>query len=402
MFFGWYVVAGTFTAQLLIVGFFTYGVSLLVGPIREEFGVSLEQVMYSMTIGTFTGLLATPICGALLDRYSVRWIISSGIVLFAGGMWLTAQSTNINEYIWLFGLTYSITNALAGAMAASTTVSRWFTSSRGKALGIAAIGTSAGGIIIPALTAYWIAATGWRGALENLAAFAILIVLPIVIISVRSKPEDMGTQAEGVASADNPAAITDPGLTIKAILGKSSYWYIGLSLGVLFCIYASVLANLSPYAVEMGHSTGAASRLIMILAGASLVGKLIFGFMADTLNLKLGLWIAITLVALALAILSTEPSYLLLAAASVFLGLATGGMLPVWGAMVARVFGLTSYGKAMGLMGPVITLSVMPGFTIMGRLYDMSGGYQLGMMVFGGLTILSATLLFPLQLEDQR
>ena len=56
MFFGWYVVGGGFLAQLLVVGFFTYAVSLLVVPVREEFGVSLEQVMYSLTVGTFAGL----------------------------------------------------------------------------------------------------------------------------------------------------------------------------------------------------------------------------------------------------------------------------------------------------------------------------------------------------------
>ena len=40
MFFGWYVVGGGFLAQMLVVGFFTYAVSLLVVPVRAEFGAT--------------------------------------------------------------------------------------------------------------------------------------------------------------------------------------------------------------------------------------------------------------------------------------------------------------------------------------------------------------------------
>ncbi len=400
MFFGWYVVTGTFFAQLLIVGFFTYSVSLLVGPVRAEFDVSLEQVMYSMTVGTFIGLVVAPVCGGLLDRYPVRWLIASGIVVFAAGLWWTGNATSITEFVIVFGLSFALCNGLAGSMASSTTVSRWFSASRGKALGIAAIGTSAGGIIIPGLLTYWIDTDGWRTALENLALVALLVVLPVVILTVRGRPEDIGLQAEGETAPTSTTTAADQGLTIKQILSSQAYWFIGLSLGILFCVYSAVISNLAPYIIELGHTSADGSRLIMVLAIASLVGKVAFGFLADKVDLKLGLWTAIALVGIALLIFTAEPSYQWIAFAAVLMGLATGGMLPVWGSMMARAFGLVSYGKAMGLMGPVITLLVMPGYTIMGRLYDMSGNYQMGMSVFAGLTLVSAAMLIPLKLKD--
>ncbi len=400
MFFGWYVVTGTFFAQLLVVGFFTYSVSLLVGPVRAEFDVSLEQVMYSMTVGTFIGLVVAPVCGGLLDRYPVRWLIAIGIVVFAAGLWWTSNATSITEYVIVFGLTFALCNGLAGSMASSTTVSRWFNASRGKALGIAAIGTSVGGIIIPGLLTYWIDTDGWRTALENLALLALLVVLPVVILTVRGRPEDIGMQAEGAAAATD-APVIDQGMTIKQILSSQAYWFIGLSLGLLFCVYSAVISNLAPYIIELGHTSADGSRLIMVLAIASLVGKVAFGFLADKLDLKLGLWTAIGLVGVALLIFASEPDYPWIAFAAVLMGLATGGMLPVWGSMMARAFGLVSYGKAMGLMGPIITVLVMPGYTVMGRLYDLSGNYQMGMSVFAGLTVLSAAMLIPLKLEDQ-
>ena len=45
MFYGWRVVGSAFVAQMFVIGFFSYAVSLLVPPVRAEFGVSLEQTI---------------------------------------------------------------------------------------------------------------------------------------------------------------------------------------------------------------------------------------------------------------------------------------------------------------------------------------------------------------------
>jgi predicted MFS family arabinose efflux permease len=398
MFFGWYVVAGSLMAQLLVVGFFTYAVSLLVVPVRAEFDVSLEQVMYSLTLGTFTGMLVAPLVGAMLDRYPVRWLMCAGVVLFAGGLWSLGQTTSITQFVIIFGLTYAIANALSGSMAASTIISRWFTASRGRALGISAIGTSLGGIIIPALVTYWLALSGWRGTMENMALLALLLVLPFLFFTIRGRPADVGLEPEGGAPTSNTTAPVDQVLDVSDILRHQGYWLIGLPLGILFCGYGAVLANLTPYAASLGHSAAQGSSLIMALAIASFIGKLLFGFMADRMPLKIGLWSAMALVIIALLILSTQPGYVTILLAAVLLGLSTGGMLPVWGSMMAQCFGLLSYGKAMGLMGPLITLSVMPGFTIIGRLYDSTGDYQAAMLVFAAMTAAAALIMIPLRL----
>ena len=55
MYIGWRVVAGAFVGMVLANGMFTYAFTVLVDPIREEFGASLEQVMYGLTLGTLFG-----------------------------------------------------------------------------------------------------------------------------------------------------------------------------------------------------------------------------------------------------------------------------------------------------------------------------------------------------------
>jgi len=134
------------------------------------------------------------------------------------------------------------------------------------------------------------------------------------------------------------------------------------------------------------------------VAISGLIGKVLFGMGADKFSLRTGLWVAQLLVALSFMLLAQEPGYVLMIVATAMMGLAAGGMLPVWGAMMAQAFGLVSYGRAMGLMNPLITLCVMPAFPVVGRLVDMSGSYATTLYLFSGLTVLAMALLVPLQL----
>ena len=396
MFYGWRIVASSFTAQLFVVGFFSYAVSLLVEPVRSEFGVSLEQVMYSLTASTLLGLFLQPVGGILVDRYSVRALMAVGALLYALGLLALAQSTGITQYIVFFALTMSLSNALVGPVASTAVVSRWFTASRGRALGLASLGTSVGGVLLPALITHWLDTVGWRGALQNLAYAILVVLIPVILLGIRSHPTDVGLEAEPSDDGTAPAATGQSG--IGDILRNPSFWLIGLSLGVLFSVYSAVLSNITPYAINLGSSKEQASALIMSVAIAGFIGKILFGIASDKISLRTALWIAQGLVVIAFLILAQEPGHLLMLIGTSILGLAAGGMLPVWAALMAHVFGLASYGKAMGLMGPVITLCVMPSYTVIGRMVDNAGSYTPSLYLFTALCFVAAALLLPLRL----
>ena len=400
MFYGWRIVGGSFLSQAFVLGFFTYAVSLLTQPVQESFDVGVEMVMYSLTCGTFIGLVTMPIVGVMLDKLSVRILFGAGIVLFALGLWLLGQSTTIVQYIVIFGITMSLANALAGSMISSAVVSRWFTENRGKALGVAATGTSVGGILVPGMITFWLPDYGWRGTVENLAIVLVVIVLPVVLWAIRSWPSEVGIQQpqqRGSGGSASPAAQ----LGLKDIVSNPNFWWLSTSLGLLFSSYSAVLSNLTPYATQLGHGKESASGLIMVIAVSGLLGKLLFGMAADLLSHKLALWAAQSLLAIGFAVLAVEPSYPMIVLACVSIGLAAGGMLPVWGALTADIFGLQSYGRAFGLMAPIITVLVMMGFPLAGRLYDVTGSFSLCLWIFSAMMAVAATLLVPLRLRRE-
>ena len=399
MFYGWRVVFGALVSQLFVIGFFTYAASLLVTPVREEFGVSLEQVMYGLTLGTVIGLILTPVAGIMIDRLPVRRLMVGGSLTFVIGLWQLAQSQSITEYVILFALTMSLANAFAGTTAATAVVSRWFTASRGRALGVTALGTSIGGVIVPALLSSWLNEHGWRGSLEQLALLALLIMLPVIVLTIRGKPTDVGLAAETDATGASSAGAERFSMTLMDILKTPAYWYMGLSLGILISTYSAILANLTPYAINLGHSEERASTLIMTIAVGGFIGKLLFGAAADKFSLKAALWTAQGLVLTGFLVLATEPNYAIIFIGTSAMGLAAGGMLPVWAALMVRIFGLLSYGRAMGLMGPLLTVLIMPGYALVGRLYDINDNFTLVLSLFSGAVVVGAALLIPLKVD---
>jgi MFS family permease len=385
---------------MFVIGFFSFSASLLIQPVREEFAVNLEQVMDSLTYATLAGFFIMPLAGLLADKLPVRWLMAAGLLVYSLGLYALAQSHSITEYVFIFAFTMAIANSFAGSLPASTVISRWFTTSRGRALGISAIGTSVGGIAIPAIVTWWIADAGWRVSLEYLSLCILLFVLPFVVLTVRGKPQDVGMQAEASTISSSNAVFDSKPLSVADILSNSSFWYISLSLGLLFSTYSSVLANISPYVTNLGHSETRASSVIMAIAIFGFVGKIAFGVAADKFNLRSALWLAQLLALSGFLVLAFEPGFALILVAAMLMGIAAGGMLPVWGAMIAKQFGLLSYGHVMGLMGPVITLCVLPGYSLIGKLFDATGSYTASLLVFAAATVIAGALLLPLKIKE--
>lgn len=412
MFYGWVVVAGVFVAQFFMVGFFSYGFALLVDPVQREFGASVTEVQIGLSAGSIVGAVAAPILGPLADRWSARGMIIIGSVLLVVSLLLMSIASSVAMFAVIMATGICFANLLLGPITGSTLVSRWFEATRGRALGVAATGTSIGGALLPILLGAWITSVGWRGALQSLAACVLLIVVPLLVFGIRDDPADMGLAPDGAAPATD-ASFGSPGgatagprpaaetFTTGDVVRTPAYWLIGCTLGLLFTAYVGVLSNLHKYATALGVGVDAASLLISVIAAAGFVGKLIFGWAADRISLRVGLWIAQALAALGIAVFSLEPGYTAMLVASTCMGLAAGGMLPVWGAMVAAAFGVASYGRVMGLIMPVISVFTFPGPLIAGMSMDRTGSYQLAMRGFVVAIGVSAALLLALRLQSE-
>ena len=153
MFHGWWIVATVFMAQLFMVGFFSYGYPLLV--VRGRDGVRLRHGSDQLRDDRADDAGARSCrssSGPLVDRWSVRGLMLIGVgsaVERAPGVGVGAERDGVRDRdVDPDRRRQQRCSGRSSARPSSPAGSR---ASRGRALGIAAIGTSIGGILMPPL-----------------------------------------------------------------------------------------------------------------------------------------------------------------------------------------------------------------------------------------------------------
>jgi MFS family permease len=384
---GWRVLGLTVLTQALQAGLLIYGFGVIILPFAAEFAVSRETLMLASTFLSLATNLLSPVVGTLIDRRSIRPLMLCGVVALACGFLLLSQVQAMWQVLAIFALVLPVGNLLLGQLSSTTLMTRWFARLRGRAMGISAVGTSIGGLVIPPLLATVIASQGWRTAFLLVAAAAlVLLIVPIALIVI-DRPADVGQRPDG-ASADAPggepgavesAAATPnaPALTLREIVTTPRFWLITIVLGLTVGSYLALIANLVPHATDIGIEAPRAAFLVSIAAVCAIPGKLAFGALADRIGTRVSFWIVIAFTAAAVCALLAFASYEGLVLACVMLGLAAGGLLPLWGLLIAQAFGQASFGRAAGAVNPAMMPITLLAAPFAGRVFDQTGTYRI-------------------------
>ena len=196
----WIVVAYGVVLQAISVGTLIYCFTLFTLPWLEEFGSSRRDLMLTIALLQIGAGVMSPLAGRALDTFPIRWVILTGLACMVMGLLLAQRATAL-WHLWLvYATLMPLTMTLTGTLAAQTLVSRWFTDNRGFALGISAIGTNVGGIVLPILVSAWLLQVGWRDTLVNLMFLAVALVLPLTFLVLSRSP----APASAVAAKPKP------------------------------------------------------------------------------------------------------------------------------------------------------------------------------------------------------
>ena len=396
------MVAVAFLAQGLSSGGTTYLFGLFVKPVAEEFAAQRGPVSLGMSLLTLVQGVIAPFLGVALDRRSIRVTMALGALAMGAGFALMAAAPSLATLGLAFGTLIAFGSLAIGPLSASKLVANWFEATRGRALGVASTGTSFGGAVLPPLTAWAIAAWGWRGALAALGALVVALLLPAVWLLVRNRPEDRGLALDG-ASAHPAAAASPPApaLGVAELVAQRNFWALGLAVGLVFALLGALLVNLHPYATDLGVDAAAGAWLFTLLSVSGIVGKLVFGALADRVGKRLLMGVGMAMLAGFLLLLLSEPDYELLAGACAVVGFALGGFLPIWGALIGECWGREAFARVMGLMSPLMSPLVMAAVAVPGFVHDRTGSYDLAFQGFLGVLALAAVALALLRVPSR-
>ncbi len=396
---GWPIVAVGFVAQFLALGCTIAVYGLFIPVLTNEFGASFLTANLGLSLIGVVMALAGMFIGPLLDRGSIRAVMTLGALLNACAFGAMAFATALWQLGLLFGGVIALGTAMLGPLASNTVIAKWFDRHRGRAIGIASMGPPFGGFLLSPIVGMLITEFGYRSALLSFVALHLLIV-PFIWLVVRNKPTDVGQVPDGrMPAVDAEVPPVGRAWSTAEVLKARNFWVIALALGMVGAVAGAFNANVIPFANDVGFDLQRASLLISALGGTAILGTLGFGLLADRVDNRILLWVAIVAQALPFIYLRfVQPGYAELLAAVLVFGLGAGSLGPVVASIIGRGFGPVSFGRVMGFIGPVTLPFGFVGPPVVGFLRQQTGSYYAAFELFVGIFLIAALILIALRL----
>ncbi|RLA57447.1 MAG: hypothetical protein DRQ65_01500 [Gammaproteobacteria bacterium] len=374
-----------------------------------EFSASRLEISMGLTLSHVVGSFLAPLLGQAIDQYSLRLIMTLGTLSVVSGFIAISLADTLLEFYLAIGLFMALGTSAMGMQSSIKLVANWFILKRGMALGIATMGTSLAGILMPPITTALIDTVGWRNTFVVFAVFTFCIVLPVIRLIVIDKPEKVGLLPDG-RKVKNPQfeqaeiAGHKPGSTHTFKLSDAArslkFWNLVVVFGVLHGTLGAILIHLIAFATDRGISSYEAAYYLSLSAITGIFSKLLFGWLSDRYDVRIPILLVIGFMGAGIYILTLSPDNLQLAAAILIFGIGSGGVAPLRSVVVGKAYGRMKVASAIGLLRLFTMPLVICGAPLTGWMYDSQGSYQNAFsMLLVSLSLIAIFTLF-LKLED--
>jgi sugar phosphate permease len=404
VFYGWYLVAASVTANTIFSAAYFQGFGVLILPIERTFGWDRWVISAAMSLRQLESGIVSPAVGLLLDRYSARRLIFWSAIISGFGF-LGLSFTNGIVTFFLFFVVISLgASGVSHGVTWPVIISRWFRRNRGLAMGLAVTGPIFGSPIV-ILNARIVEAYGWR---VLLLGYGILILIAVTLISmlVRDRPEPYGLSPDGdvrgeEASAERSTGGTarrpDAGLTLRAVLRTKEFWLFTSYLSGTFAVNSAFQVHMIPYfQQDIGLTASWAAVVLSTVFIISGVGRIGGGYVLDKIDYRLVLAVVAAMMGLSLfylQLVDVKTVFATLPFALLF-GVSFGCLVPMRGAVGSLMFGTRAIGGVLGLLqGAPIGAGVV-GPLAMGIIFDLNGNYSVAIWAL----IATSALMVPLSL----
>ncbi len=401
-FYRWIIVLSSFLILFVSNGITIGGITVfdleLLKSLSETAGrdITLGELKVRDGLMFATAGILGMAAGWLADRVGVKPLIIVGLALLALCNFAYSRVEALID-VYAIHVVFGLVLVLCGLMVNVYLISRWFDKHRGLAIGLVLAGTSLGNAAFPQLNAWLLGSLSWQEVMQYLALIPLLL-LPVAIFVVKGSPED-ATRAAGSTSAE----LDLPGYTLGETLRSRNFWIL---CTLAFCTFYSILGMTAVTFVFLSvndYPAQLAATGVTILFIGGLVGKIISGYLAETLGHKQVLLVSLVLMligAVALVLAVAQGSEWFIWIGLVGFGFGWGGIYPLIQLLAADLFGLKALGKVLGAVNVVDTLGGALGPVVTAMLYDRTGSFLASFGVITVLLVVATLAAAMLRMQD--
>lgn len=397
VFYGYWIVAATFLCVFIFSGSGFYAFSLFVKPLQADLGWSRGEIMTAHTIWFLLMGVAAPFLGRVVDRQGARKVIFIGAIVTGLGFAVLSLMNNL----WHFYIGYAVIGAgmaAIGHVPASAVVSNWFKKRRGLAIGIMSSGMGIGGLALaPLVGGYLIPNFGWRVSYLAMALLTWVLIIPLALFVIKTKPAEMGLYPDGIEDPEAVASTTallsaSEGLSLRMALATPAFWLIAIAFLSSHFSQVGAIQSQVPYLDDIGFPVAIAATALGGVGLASAIGKFGFGWLCDWIPAKyvlsFGLGLQLASIIILISIRPASPLAIIWLYA-IMMGLGIGSWLPTMSIITSTNFGLASYGAIFGAVSVAHAIGSATGPLMAGAMYDSMNTYYWAFVIFIALYLIA-------------
>jgi MFS family permease len=282
----------------------------------------------------------------------------------AAGMGLSLGLTGAIGRLWVGYLTYGIGVGISAACVYIPTlaiVGGWFMRRRATALGVAAAGTGCGTLVAPPVIATFIAQYGWRLSYVIIGATCALLLIGCAVVVEMP-----------------PLRNTETSRSLRHVIFSFPFAMLYLSWLLATTALFVPFVYLPAFALKGGASELAASTLVSLIGGMSILGRAGIGGLGDRIGMTRLLKISVLVMGISYLLWLGSPSFMGLILFAVVLGLAYGIRIALMPGVLIEFFGLSNLGTILGAFFTATGIAAVVGPLLVGAIVDHSGSFQWG------------------------
>ena len=386
--------------KIIIFGFIftffsSFGQSFFLGlfnsPIRNELGITHGQFGNIYAMATIISSVLLIWVGKKIDEYQIFYYSFFVIILlFLSSLFFSFINSIFLLAIGIFLMRFSGQGLMSHT--STTTISRFFEKSRGKALSTIWFGLSSAEFILPVFVTYFFVIYSWRTVWQGIAIIIILF-LPIVIYNtIRS------VKLESREKDQNPKI----NLKIKSwrrveVIKDFRFYIVSLNMLAMPWVATGVFVYQSFITESKMWSIYTIPKAFMVYSITSIVTLFFSGFLVDKFtSRKLIPLMNIPLLFAMLVLFYYEQEI----SAFIFLGLigVSNGLANVLGSSTwAEIYGVKYIGSIKALTTALMVFSTAFGTALFGALIDRGYDIENIALIAGIYIIVSLVLLVSIR-----
>jgi MFS family permease len=283
---------------------FTWGFTVFVNPLAEEFGWTRTNITIAWALSLTWGLLLGPWFGRCFDRYGSRVLVALGGV-FGGLGWLLIPTAH--SY-WTFAAYFVLLvgtgiNGALGPSTGSAAIAQWFKIRRSLALGIYFTGSGGAGLVLIPIMSALTETYGWRVSAASLGATTLLLTAAVAPF-MRHKPEQCELSLEASATPDrrttkrraprftewfrspNPKLLLEREFTLAEALRHLPFWLFTTAIFLRYFGMGITQVHQLPHMLSRGVDPVIATAALSLSLMINIPSRIAVGWMGDVYSKK--------------------------------------------------------------------------------------------------------------------